>query len=787
MNMVTRYSGCLALALCFWMAAANRATAQRYLARGQAVLTRPEIHQRVAALRQRKGTKEARWRAALAERLEAQGDLIEADRAARGALPSGWSLHSAGDFGLALQRTADGVRLQSLFDLKMERELLAPHTPPLFTLLLRHTASKEQIQIAADTGWRQVRITLSGGALTVRWASPTDSRLAGLQVTARAVPDRVRHTWRWSLRVENSGSAWSVWRVAFPQVDVAEPGGGASVLFPRGPGETKRDVWRRAFSYRGTYPGGWCAMQMMAVYGGGSKPTGLYYAIHDPMGSAKDIVLTGDPASRSVRLVYEHPASGMGKAGNGFTLGGEAVWQLLRGDWFDAAVIYKEWARREAKWWPHLTKDGRADTPLWMRELSIWALGGGAPQECVSAVKQFAQYLGVPTGFHWYNWHQIPFDNDYPHYFPTKGGVAGGVQELRQAGVYVMPYINGRLWDTRDRGAEDFEFSRVALPSATKDENGQPYIETYGSKEKDDSPVRLAVMCPTTELWQRTVRETVIRLFREVGVNGVYIDQVAAAAPALCMDPTHAHPPGGGAWWNEGYWRLIEYIRDAKPSDRMLTTECNAEPFLHTFDGYLTWHWQFDGQVPVFPAVYGGAVQMFGRNFGGGPTRDLALRMKVGQQLVFGEQIGWIAPGVVQEKENGEFLRQVVRLRHRFRRCFYAGEMARPPDLMGAMPTVRADWQWYGETWVTTDAVLTGAWKIPGERRLVMFFVNVSDTPVSAALRFDARRYGIPAARLKVSRIEAPDASGKAETLPGRFEWNLVFPAKRASAWEVRW
>ncbi len=47
--------------------------------------------------------------------------------------------------------------------------------------------------------------------------------------------------------------------------------------------------------------------------------------------------------------------------------------------------------------------------------------------------------------------------------------------------------------------------------------------------------------------------------------------------------------------------------------DRMLTTECNAEPFLKWFDGYLTWHWQYDGQVPAFPAIYGGAIQMFGR------------------------------------------------------------------------------------------------------------------------------------------------------------------------------
>ena len=183
-------------------------------------------------------------------------------------------------------------------------------------------------------------------------------------------------------------------------------------------------------------------------------------------------------------------------------MSGEAVWQLLRGDWFDAAQIYRQWAMQHAKWWPALGPDGRADTPLWMRELPAWALASGSPESVVPQMKRFAEALGVPVGVHWYNWHQIPFDNDYPHYFPTLDGFEEGVAELQRGQVYVMPYINGRLWDTRDRGQEDFEFTKVARPAATKDEKGEPYVESYGSKETDGSPVRLAAMCPTTEIWR---------------------------------------------------------------------------------------------------------------------------------------------------------------------------------------------------------------------------------------------------------------------------------------------
>jgi hypothetical protein len=157
--------------------------------------------------------------------------------------------------------------------------------------------------------------------------------------------------------------------------------------------------------------------------------------------------------------------------------------------------------------------------------------------------------------------------------------------------------------------------------------------------------VKLAAMCPATALWQNQVRDIVLRLFNDCGVSGVYIDQIAAAAPRLCFDASHGHDLGGGHWWTEGYWKLLSAIRAAKPAACMITTECNAEPYIKWFDGYLTWHWQEQNMVPAFSAVYGGALQMFGRAYRGGPSQDLAHRMKAGQQLVFGEQIGWFGPG----------------------------------------------------------------------------------------------------------------------------------------------
>lgn len=722
------------------------------------------------------------WRIAGAESLLADGRAEEAIRSLEGQLPVGWHGFHSGDLGMMVETTGQGVRLVALWDSAVGRSLSARQPLALFSLRLRHAETKEYVNLWADAGWGQVGVSHPAeDRLVLRWEKPAESRLGEVCVEAEA-----RRTEQaglaWKLRVDLGKSAWSVWQVAFPQLAVADLGPEAAVLFPRGPGEVQRGLWQRGFQYEGLYPNGWTSMAFLAAYSADGS-TGLYLGIHDPAGSTKEVKLQSRPDHHAVVLAFEHPAPQMGQPGNGFQLPGEAVWQLVRGDWYDAAMIYRDWVRKHARWFPKLSAEGREDTPLWMRELPAWALSGGTRTECVPEVKAFREFLGVPIGVHWYNWHQIPFDNDYPHYFPTKEGFAEGVRELQQSGVHVMPYINGRLWDTRDRGTEDFQFTAVARLAATKDEKGEPYTEVYGSKEADGSPVRLAVMCPSTKLWQGKVQEIVSRLFDECGVHGVYIDQVAAAQPRLCFDPAHGHPLGGGAWWTESYWSMLAAIRQQKPPDRMLTTECNGEPFIHCFDGYLTWHWQYDGQVPAFPAVYGGAIQMFGRAYRGGETKDLALRMKAGQQLVFGEQIGWIHPGVIHEKENAEFLRQVIRLRWNVRRYFYAGQMARPPKLVGEIPKLTADWQWSGRWPVTTDALLAGAWILPAEQRLALLFANVGDAPVKVRLDFDAGRYGLSGSTFQWVRHTADGPQEKIEQ-PAVFQRELEFPVRGACVWE---
>jgi hypothetical protein len=116
---------------------------------------------------------------------------------------------------------------------------------------------------------------------------------------------------------------------------------------------------------------------------------------------------------------------------------------------------------------------------------------------------------------------------------------------------------------------------------------------------------------------------------------------------------------------------------------------------------------------------------------------------------------------------------------------FYAGEMARPPKLQGTIPTVRADWQWDNPGWVTTDAVMSGAWTLPNEHRCIFLFTNVSDQAVTAKLLLDAAAYGILGKQVQVTTVTA---TGPCESLraPAAIQRDLTFSARSAFALEVR-
>ena len=93
--------------------------------------------------------------------------------------------------------------------------------------------------------------------------------------------------------------------------------------------------------------------------------------------------------------------------------------------------------------------------------------------------------------------------------------------------------------------------------------------------------------------------------------------------------------------------------------------------------------------------------------------------------------------------------------------------------------------QWHGEWPVTTDALLTGAWSLPAEKKLVLLFVNVSDQPITAGFDFAADAYGLAGENFEAREVSA-EGEGAKWTAPRTFRKEVSLPPHTARGWEFR-
>lgn len=513
------------------------------------------------------------------------------------------------------------------------------------------------------------------------------------------------------LTVKNGLTDAGLWSVEFPVIAPLGERGRIDVAVPRGNWGLLHSAF--AGGLGGHYPSGYWPMQYLSVTDG---PCTLYLAHHHPRCGQKNLSLQAGGEFK-----FQHDPPDMGKPGADFVMDSSIVFGPIVGDWFDAARVYRDWAQKQI-WMSKGLLDKRDDMPKRLRDGLVWLLLSGPPGDVVPKAIAAQEFLDVPIGIHWYNWHKIPFDDDYPHYFPTKDGVPEAVKKLTDRGIYVMPYINGRLWDS-----DTDDFKTVALPACTKDVHGKPYIETYGSGQK------LVPMCPTTKVWQDKVCEIIDGLVNKVGVNAVYLDQIAAAGPRQCMDASHGHPLGGGSWWAPAYWKMMDRVQTIgarKSPDVFFTTENNAESYSQNIDAFLIWNPRQPNMIPINAVVYGGMRVHFANRVHP-DDGDLAFAMKVGRDFLWGTQLGWMAPFYMEpaHKSKGVYFRRLAKARLMANKFLAYGQMLRPAEILSS-EQVTAEWFGEGkvEHTVTWPAVAGACWRAP-DGHVGLIFTNYDGQP----------------------------------------------------------
>jgi len=511
-----------------------------------------------------------------------------------------------------------------------------------------------------------------------------------------------------------------LWKISFVNINNISPADGDSsqdtLLIPHHFGQLIRSVPSSSFEY--AYPSGDYTMQFMVYC---HSEHCLYYATHDPTANYKHFKFSGDnyvgvnpshTAFSSMTVNHYLPnacsASEYFDLATSSKLSYSTIVGAYTGDWWDGTQIYREWALESAAW----TQQGpllmRTDIPAWFYNIQLWINSGweggalncteGDPSLVLSRVTTLVNTFQLPNiALHWYCWHEIPFDTDYPEYFPAKPGFPEAVRNLSEIGVKVFPYINGRLYDYNADSwdvdhAEKYNTKGSAprlLPNSL-----QNTVEAYGSQQN------FAVMCPTTKFWQNKIANTVYHLTRNDSVDGVYIDQIGAAYAVMCFDPSHTHTMGGGDYWHSGYQEMISSAQE-KSLDSALVTESSNEAFMSNLSGYLVIA-GFDSTevAPVLPAVYGGYTLSFGRIFYKQDLKNTTwLLAKFSQMFVYGVQPGWFSLGgsygiydIVDPKysEEQEFIRELGLYRIVAKAYFTYGKILRPIRIQGPNPTVSA-------------------------------------------------------------------------------------------------
>ncbi len=628
--------------------------------------------------------------------------------------------------------------------------LAAPSS--LFSLTLSRVSDQQSFIIRSTGGWATIHTGNDNNRFTAVFSDPVDDNLPdSLRVTMTLDVSGVRS--QWNLSVTGVGAAHSLLDVTFPELHIRAPGNDYFLL-PKYSGVLVPDPVAGGIDSNLLYPRGWSAtMQFLAYY---NANYGIYIGFHDPKASIKYFSLKATNGYLNFKGTI--PAENKTVANNDFHMDGPFELDLFTGNWFDAARIYKRWARQYAEYWPKMTPE-RKLRQAELGRIGIWGYYSAGTNTSMAAIKRamsdfidfFQKDLNVPVGIHWYRWNSKDFDDDYPDYFPERDGMDALISELQQSGnAAIMPYVNGRLYDTDLTG--DWDYAARGRPYAAKDANGDVYTQHFNGNT-------FAVMCPTRTDWQDILVDAAFQLTGRIGAGGIYLDQVAAAAPVQCMDANHDHPLGGGHWWRDGYRDMFAKIRTTIAPGKFVIVEGGADYMADKVDGFLTDGWQANNLVPAFQAVYGGRVQLVGKATGTSRYRNQSFYCKLGQAFVQGVQPGRQSLWIVHDADADlarPFVKRLATLRYRLENFLAFGAMLKPLPLSGNIPLITSSWKDYGSPVdVTIPAIQTGLYRDEHTGDLAAVFVNTSMTdPLDFTFTLHGREFGC-AGKLTLQEITA--------------------------------
>ena len=415
---------------------------------------------------------------------------------------------------------------------------------------------------------------------------------------------------------------------------------------------------------------------MLGLYDRQMLEPAVYFATHDPAHIVKTCAANDKAGSMSCTVLAVNATLPLHSYTADFPFAVTAL--TPRADWWDISQIYRAWVLPHAEW----TKLGSLEErlaagalPSWLPNITLWVnnnwggdpLGpnyGGDPAHVEEEMLAFNRVLDLgrgSLGLHWYEWDTLGyafgsnhtqcdrppapgikhancgFDTHYPNYFPARKGCKESVASMQAAGMRIIPYINGQLYDTGlpRFAAENASAAVQKFQAETMATSLSPHLEHFDG-------ITSAVMCPHTQYWRNILTQTIVKACDDIGFDGVYVDQVGNGEQRNCADPSHGHSINGGAFWAQAFYWIMADVRSTVQRPSIFMTEGIVEEVSGAgFDIMLGLHESSGGGTAVWHAVYGGYSLATGHAVAKiGPLAS-GMLTALTTQFMLGGTMGW--------------------------------------------------------------------------------------------------------------------------------------------------
>ena len=698
--------------------------------------------------------------------------------------------------GNGLRVTIDGQRggLAELKDLRANRNLTGGAAPALWSL---EFLPGHEVNVLGPEQAKAFHCERLGGGraqrLRLAWEEFHLAAAPTLRVEVRVRLDEQLPVSRWRISVEGLGQL-SLRQVRFPRLLDLPRQENESLAVPVWLGQQTTQARELLSGPRGArrlewaYPG---LLSLQCLAFGAQHGPGLYVACDDAAAFRKAFAFFGDGQGHVSCELVHLPENGERRAGD-WTLPYEVEVGALAGDWITAAERYRGWATNQA--WAKDSRLSRGVVPDWVLNTGAWVWNRGRSPEVLSPALVLERKLNLPVSVFWHWWHGCAYDTGFPEYLPPREGAepfSRALAAAHEAGTHALLYMNQRLWGMTTRSWAEEGAARFAV----KGPDGKINPEVYNPFTR----APCASMCLGTEFWRNKYTGLAARAVRELGADGIYMDQ--ACSSLACYDPAHGHPTGGGTYWMNGFRLLAEDIRrrcGAQPGERarppvVLAGEGCGEAWLPYLDLMLSLQvsreryaaqdgWE---TIPFFQAVYHPYAVTYG-NYSSltmppyddlwppafAPNEPLKLLdckfsrqflLEQARAFVWGQQptIANFRPDQFEQRPaETDYVLRLARIRSRATKYLLRGTFLRPPELRAPEATLDMSrlsiyaGQQGGPTAFQKRCplALAAAWRAP-DGDVALALASIADSPLDLSFNLDAAYYRLPK-RGKIYRLD---------------------------------